>query len=101
MVPTTLMVDRIVRALDTGEILLDSVNRDKDRTEITAKFKETVTELKSWQTSWAVHSQVIPDEGILVIALAVTLATSGTGGAFFKLTGALSEMASAGYTALL
>jgi hypothetical protein len=78
MIPCMLMVEKIVRASDKGEMLFESVLMD-DRTEVIGKFVETVYELKQWQTSWCNVEQVIPDEVIIVAAIAVTILTQGAG----------------------
>ena len=59
MIPPMLMVEKIVRTKDTGQMVFDSVVMDKDRTQIIGKFVETTYQLKQWQTSWNRTTQVI------------------------------------------
>ncbi len=79
MIPTMLMVEKIVRTKETGHMVFESALIDKNRTEIIGKFVETTYQLKQWQTSWNHTSQLIPDEALIVVALAITLATQGAG----------------------
>lgn len=79
MIPPMLMVEKIVRTKDAGHMVFESAIIDKNRTEIIGKFVETTYHLKQWQTSWNHRSQLIPDEALIVVALAVTLATQGAG----------------------
>lgn len=79
MIPTMLLVEKVIRRADTGEMLLQSVHWDKNKTQIIGKFVETTYHLKSWQVSWAHIEQLIPDEALVVIALAVGIATQGLG----------------------
>lgn len=79
MVPTMLLVERVVRTQDTGKMILESVVWDRDRTHIIGPFVETTYQLKHWQTSWCRVEQVIPDEALMVVALAVAIATQGVG----------------------
>src|ERR1700733_9167192 len=79
MIAPILMVEKIVRAKDTGCMLFESAIIDKNRTEIIGKFVETTYQLKQWQTSWNHTSQLIPNEALVVIALAIALATQGAG----------------------
>ena len=59
MVPTMLLVDRIVRKQDSGQILLESVVWDRNKTQIIGKFVETTYQLKQWQVSWHRVEQLI------------------------------------------
>lgn len=79
MIPPMLMVEKIIRTKDNGQMLFESAIIDKNRTEIIGKFVETTYQLKQWQTSWCHTSQVIPNEALVVVALAITLATQGAG----------------------
>lgn len=79
MQPCRLAVNKIIRQVDEGRIKLESVDWDKERTQIIGTFAETTYHLKSWQTSWAHHKQLIPNEALVVVALGVTLATQGWG----------------------
>ena len=112
MVPCRFMINQLIRTIDEGEIKLESVNWDKDRTQIIGKFAETTYELKKNHTQWAIHEQIIPDEALIVVALGISLATYGTGGSLFATavtnmtggtmiaTGTGMAMASAGFTTL-
>ena len=79
MIPTMLMVEKIVRAKDHGQMVFESVVMDHNRTEIIGKFIETTYHLKQWQTTWSHIDQVIPDAALVVVALAVAIATQGAG----------------------
>jgi hypothetical protein len=79
MQPCRLAVNKIIRQVDEGEIKLQSVDWNKNRTQIIGKFAETTYELKSWQESWSHHKQLIPNESLVVVALGITLATQGWG----------------------
>ncbi len=79
MIQPMLMVERIIRTKDTGRMLFESAIIDKNQTEIIGKFVETTYQLKQWQTSWSNKTQLIPDEALVVVALAVALATQGAG----------------------
>lgn len=79
MQPCRFAIKKIVRDIDKGEIKLESVDWDKDRTEIIGKFAETVYELKRHHREWAIHEQLIPNEALVVVALAVGFATQGWG----------------------
>ena len=101
MVPCKLAIDKLVRMIDNKEMVLESVEWDKNRTEIIGKFTETTRELKQWHTSWAIHKQAIPDGALVVVSLAVSFATYGTGAVLCGgLTGAAGAMCSAGFTTL-
>ena len=84
MQPCRFAINQIIRKIDTGEIKLESVVWDKDRTQIIGKFAETTYELKKHHTEWAIHEQVIPTEALVVVALAVTLMTQGVGVKFLS-----------------
>jgi adhesin HecA-like repeat protein len=79
MAPCSFAVNKIVRTLDEGQMRFESVDWDKNRTEIIGKFAETTYQLKQWQTSWAIHEPLIPDAALVVVALAITIATQGAG----------------------
>ncbi|AIL12860.1 hypothetical protein IM40_03990 [Candidatus Paracaedimonas acanthamoebae] len=87
MQPCRLLVNQIIRQVDEGEIKLQSVDWNKDRTQIIGKFAETTYHLKSWQKSWAHHKQLIPNEALVVVALGVTLATQGWGASLINSLG--------------
>ena len=78
-VPIQLRVNQIINLLEEGELDLVSADWDRDKTQIIGRFTETTRQLKSWQTSWAHHDQAIPNEALIVVALAVSIATYGTG----------------------
>jgi hypothetical protein len=78
MVPTTLALDKVVRVLQ-GPMKFESVDWDIHKTQIIGDLVETTYQLKSFETSWAHHEQVIPDEALVVVALGVALATQGAG----------------------
>ena len=82
--PCRLMVNQIIRNIDEGEIKLESVLWDKDRTEIIDKFAETTYELKKHHREWAEVTQIIPNEALVVVALAVGLVTQGMGVKFLS-----------------
>ncbi|MGV8948687.1 MAG: DUF637 domain-containing protein [Candidatus Paracaedibacter sp.] len=84
MHPCRLEINQIIRKIDEGEIKLESVLWDKDRTEVIGKFAETVYELKRHHREWAEITQVIPNEALVVVALAITIATQGTGASLFS-----------------
>ena len=84
MHPCRLMVNQIIRNIDEGEIKLESVLWDKDRTEIIDKFAETTYELKKHHREWAEVTQIIPNEALVVVALAVGLVTQGMGVKFLS-----------------
>ena len=79
MQPCRLAVNKLIRQVDEGEIKLVSVDWNKDRTQVIGKLAETTYQLNSWQTNWAHHKQLIPNEALVVVALGVTLATQGWG----------------------
>lgn len=89
---------------DKGVIKLESVIWDKNRTEIIGKFAETTYELKKWHTEWAIHEQAIPDEALVVVALAIGIATQGWGASFAANTLGLgtigSEVFAAGFASM-
>jgi hypothetical protein len=78
MVPTTLALDKVVRVLQ-GSMEFESVDWDKNRTQIIGDLIETTYQLKSFETSWAHHEQLIPNEALVVVALGVAIATQGAG----------------------
>lgn len=82
MQPCRLLVNKIIRNIDDGQIELQSVEWDKNRTEIIGKFAETTYQLKQWQTSWKKTEQLIPNEALVVVALGITIATQGWGASF-------------------
>lgn len=79
MHPCRLMVNKVIRTLPEGEMKLNSVLWDKNMTQIIGKFTESTYELKKWHTEWAIHEQMIPNEALVVVALAVGFATQGWG----------------------
>jgi hypothetical protein len=110
MLPSRMMIKEIVRNIDEGEIKLESVDWNKDRTQIIGKVAETVYQLKRHHREWAEITQVIPNEALVVVALAITIATQGAGGKMFAAavsnmtggtmvaTGTGMSMASAAFT---
>ncbi|MBP6985210.1 MAG: hypothetical protein KBB83_01310 [Alphaproteobacteria bacterium] len=78
MMPCMLMVEKIIRTKEGGEMLFESVLMD-DRAEIIGKFVKTTYELKQWQTSWCHVEQVVPNEVIIAAAIAITILTKGAG----------------------
>ena len=94
MVQTRLDVDRIIRKLDKGKIILESVNWDRDRTQIIGTFEETAYELKKWERRWEEHDQVFPDAALIAVAFAITVVTQGAGSGL--LAGMLPSTAAAG-----
>jgi hypothetical protein len=82
MIPPMLLVERIVRLRNDGCMHFESAIIDKDRTQIIGNFVETTYTLKQWQRNWNNVSQAISDEALVVIALAITLATQGAGAEF-------------------
>lgn len=79
MIQPMLLVEKIIRSNQNGSMLFESAIINKDRTEIIGNFVETTYHLKNWQRNWHNVSQVISDEALVVIALAVALATEGMG----------------------
>ena len=79
MVPTMVLVDKVIRRQDDGYMLFESVIWDKSRTQIIGKLVETTYTLKKWQTSWCHIDQAIPNEALVVIAVAIAIATQGVG----------------------
>ncbi|MBM3468389.1 MAG: hypothetical protein FJX71_03025, partial [Alphaproteobacteria bacterium] len=79
MQPCRFAINQIIRKIDDGELILESVQWDSNRTQIIGKFVETTYQLKQWQTSWATRTQVVPDEALVVAAFAISLATQGWG----------------------
>lgn len=104
MVKSRICVDKIIRLLDDKEIVLDSVEWDKKRTEIIGKFIETIYCLKRWEISWSINQQIVPDGALILVGVAVSFATYGTGATLIGATGSvnnvMSAMASAGFTTL-
>ncbi|MDF3033093.1 MAG: hypothetical protein K0R76_47 [Alphaproteobacteria bacterium] len=87
MVPTTLNVNQLKRvptALpDPGTMKLISVEKNP-ALNIVGVYEETFYQLKRYQTSWARHEQLIPDEALVVVALGIAIATQGVGGAWMQ-----------------
>jgi hypothetical protein len=78
MIPCMLMVEKIIRTKEGGQMLFESVLMD-DKTEVIGAFVKTNYELKNWQTSWCNVSQAVPNEVIIAAALAITILTKGAG----------------------
>jgi len=107
MQPCRLAVNEVIRKIDGGHITLTCVDWDRNRTKIIGKFAEVSYELKKWHTQWARHEQALPDGALVVVALAVSLATYGAGASFLssalgvKSLGAVgTAMANGGFAAL-
>lgn len=100
MVQSRLAVDKIIRLIDDKEIVLESVIWNKQRTEIVGKIIETTYELKKWHTNWHIQTQTIPDEALIIVAVAVSFATYGTGATLMGTSGTIGAMSSAGFTTL-
>lgn len=79
MIPPMLMVEKIIRLKNNGCMLFESAIMDKNYTQVIGKFVETTYHLKQWQKNWHHSSQLIPDEALVVIALAITWYTQGMG----------------------
>lgn len=94
MRPCHLLINKIIRDIEHGQIKFDSVVWDKNRTEIIGKLAETTYQLKSWHTDWAIHEQAIPDEALVVVALGITIATQGWGAGYAAETLGLGATAS-------
>lgn len=100
MIPTSLSVNKIIRMMENGEIKMNSVVWDKNKTEIIGKFTETTHILKKWHTEWCITEQVIPDEALIIVSLAVAYATMGVGATLTGFTGTAGVMASAGFSTI-
>ncbi len=79
MIPPMLMVDRIIRNSNVGKMLFESAVIDKNRTEIIGRFVEATYALKKWEERWCHKSQLICDEGLVLIGLVIAIATDGMG----------------------
>lgn len=64
---------------DTGKMQFVDTVIDEEVTKIIGAYEKTHIELTNWSRSWAEHHQVIPNEALVVVALAVGLATQGVG----------------------
>lgn len=64
---------------DMGKMIFEDTVIDEDVTKIIGNYEKTHIELTNWSRSWAEHHQVIPPEALVVVALAVALATQGVG----------------------
>lgn len=100
MVPTRVSVKKIVRMIHGGQIKMDSVQWDKNKTKIIGKFVETTYILKRWQITWSISKQVIPAEAMIIVSLAISYATMGVGATLTGFAGTAGVMASAGFTTL-
>ena len=109
MIPPMLMVEKIIRTRETGQMLFESAVLDKSRTEIIGKYVETTYQLKRWQVSWCRVDQLIPNEALVVIAIGIVLVTQGMGaellgpllkGVGMQLTTTGAAMVNAGFTTI-
>jgi hypothetical protein len=102
MIPPMLMVEKIIRTKETGQILFESAIIDKDRTEIIGKFVETTYQLKHWEHSWNNIEQLIPDEALVVAAFAIAVATKGMGAGLLGVAteGTIAAAVNAGFSAV-
>jgi hypothetical protein len=112
MTQCQIQIDKLVRMVEGGEIVLDSVIWKDQKPEIIGKTNELTQSLKQWHTSWAKVNQIVPDGVLVIVSVAVTFATYGTGatlcgslggvigGSGAALTGVSGAMASAAFTTL-
>ena len=61
------------KVISTGEIILQDVDWDKNKTDIIGKFKETTYKLSESCSSWNNHHQFFPKECLTLVALEITL----------------------------
>lgn len=103
MIQPMLMVDRIIRVSPIGQMLFQSAVIDKDRTAIIGRFVETTYQLKKWHEEWCHKDQLVSDEMLVAIAIAITIATDGMGAELLAITAenaAIAAMVNAGFTTL-
>lgn len=103
MIQPMLMVDRIIRVSPIGQMLFESVIIDKDRTAIIGRFVETTYHLKKWHEEWCHKDQLVSDEMLVAIAIAITIATDGMGAELIAITAenaAIAAMVNAGFSTL-
>ena len=93
-------VEKIVRMIEGGEILFDTVIWKKQKPEIIGKATEITTEIRQWHTSWCKTHQTVPDGAIIIASLAVSFATYGAGATLVGATGTWGAMSSAAFTTL-
>jgi hypothetical protein len=105
MLPCQLIVKKIIRMIDNdNKMRFQSVN-GLEQTEIIGRFIQTTYELKQWHDEWFEHHQLIPDEALVIVALAISYATMGTGASglgasLFELSGLIGTVTSAAFTTI-
>jgi hypothetical protein len=100
MVPCRLTVNKIIRMINSGQIKLNSVEWNKDKTKLIGKFVETTYILKQWHTEWNISKQAIPTGALVIVSLAISYFTMDLGATLTGLNGTLGVVASAGFTTL-
>jgi hypothetical protein len=84
MMPTSVNAEKIIKTCPESAMAFTSVDYDKLKTIIEGEYQETFYQLKNWERTWESHEQVIPDEALVVAALAISIATQGVGGSLFS-----------------